>query len=264
MDNRPSNYQGVMTAADRNITIIDDGSTRDDIVRLYSEEHALVWDLLGKMERAAALLPPMFEVHALVATVGKYTLQSRGRKEIEKGWLALYPQEEEQLAKQLPHDTDVLQAIAEDDGTIEIETVSAVEQRSKDEHDGLNPAGLIRLMKEKGIGRPSTYASHVANVHTAAENGLVSIDDNGGFHITDNGVALLACLDDDDLPSLDVDYTARFENDLEAIESGDLSAAQVLRIHLAKLPGVSIDIPDGSPLELDDAPATPGTSRNVK
>ena len=252
-----------MTAADRNITIIDDGSTRADIARLYSEEHADVWELLRKMEQAATLLPPMFEVHALVASIGEYTIQSRGRKEIEKGWLALYPQDEERLTKQLPQDTDVLQAIAENGGEIKAEAVTVIRRRAKDEHRPLNPPELIRLMKKKGIGRPSTYANHVANVHRAANHGLVAIDDDDGFHITKEGLALLACLDEDDLPSLDVDYTARFENDLEAIESGVLSAAQVLRIHLAKLPEISIDIPDGSPLELDDAPTSSDISLNL-
>ena len=45
--------------------------------------------------------------------------------------------------------------------------------------------------------------------------------------------------------------------------SEQLRFLQSAALHLAKLPGVSIDIPDGSPLELGDAPATPGTSHNI-
>ena len=252
-----------MTAAHRNITITDDSESRDDIARLYSEEHAQVWGLIRTMGLAAPMLPPMFEVHALIATAGEHTLQSRGRKKIEKGWLALYPKREERLDKQLPEDTNFLEQIAELEGPVAIGSVTAMRSQASDSISGIDPADLIRLMREKGIGRPSTYANHVGNVYRAAEQGLVSVDEEGGFHITDDGLNLLRCLDMDDVPSLDVDYSARLENDLEAIESGGLSAAQVLRIHLGKLPGVAIDIPDAGPNDLDDTSPTSPRSHAV-
>ena len=250
-----------MTSPHPNITITDPTLTRDDIARLYSEAHADVWEIIRVMGFAAPMRPPTFDVLSLIATAGGCLLQSRGRKEVEKGWLELYPGEESSLERQLPEDADVLEVVAKTSQALAIDTVTVV-RAPEEPRRGVNPGDLLRLMKDKGVGRPSTYAYHVENTFKAVETGLLSSDDTGGFHITESGLALLQCLDsDDDLPSLDVDYSARIEADLQAIEMGTLSAVQVLHAHLAKLPGVTMDVTHAPPASHDRSSQPPPAHR---
>ena len=239
-----------MTSADRNITITNEKATREDIARRYSHEHAQVWDLLKRMGQASGMRPPIFEVHSVLADAGGYTLQSRGRKTVESGWLPHFPAEEELLAKQLPESTEVLEQIAEAGGDAQISGVTVLALPPSAGEETLTPAELIRQMKERRIGRPSTYARHVENVSSSVGRGLVRIDEYDGFRITEPGLALLRCLDLDELPSLDVEYSARFEKHLEAIEKGKVGAIEVLRLHLGALPGVEVQIPHGGEMTL--------------
>ena len=243
-----------MTSADRNITITDETTTREDIARRYSHEHAQVWDLLKRMGQASGMRPPIFEVHSVLADAGGYTLQSRGRKTVESGWLPCFPAEEELLAKQLPESTEVLGQIVEAGGDAQISGVTVLALPPSAGEEALTPAELIRQMKERRIGRPSTYARHVENVSSSVEQGLVRIDEFDGFRITETGLALLRCLDLDELPSLDVEYSARFEGHLEAIEKGKVGAIEVLRLHLGALPGVEVRIPHGGEMTLRNDP----------
>ena len=250
-----------MTGAGRNIRVTDETESRDDIARLYGEEHGDVWDLLRRMGLAAEMRPPIFKVHALVARVGEHIFQSRGRAMVEQGWLTVFPKEDARLERQLPEDPSVLNELAQESSGHDIAAVDVVRDTRQWREQVLTPAALIALMKEKGIGRPSTYARHVERLREAVDQGLVKMDENDGFHITDTGLSLLRCLDMDDLPSLDVAYSAKFEAQLKAIERGELAATDVLRTHLGMLPGVRVDIAKDDALSVESVGPRPTPSR---
>ena len=236
-----------MATAHANISVIDNTLTRDDIQRFYSKDHADVWELIQLMGQAAAMCPPILDVISLVAEAADEILQSRGIREIERGWLELDPQQADRLAMQLPEDPDRLCALAE--GEIRIEGAEAVEDRAKP-GEALDPARLIQIMKDEKIGRPSTYARHIENVFEAVETEMLQIDKKSCFHITDKAAKLIECLDEPDLPTLDMAYSAQLEADLGEIEAGHLTPAQVLRQHLGRLPGIKTAVPDDSPVAL--------------
>jgi hypothetical protein len=223
-----------------NIIIIDESLTREDIEAFYSKAHADVWNLIRTAGLAANMRPPVFEVVSLSARHGEHTAQARGKRQVEPGWTEVYPEEDMTLCRELPEDPSLLEALAS--GPLAIERADVIETRI----GGAGPLGvadLIRVMKDEKVGRPSTYASHVEAMFECVDIGWLSFDEAGRFRMTEAGRVLLDVLADPALPQLGKSYTAELEADLDAIEQGEKSPAQVLRRHLGRLPGVETNIP---------------------
>jgi DNA topoisomerase-1 len=85
-------------------------------------------------------------------------------------------------------------------------------------------SSLVRELEEKGIGRPSTYATILSNIQ---EKRYVELIERK-FHPTDLGF-LVADLLIDNFPSImDVGFTAHMEENLDKIEEEKVSWKQVL------------------------------------
>ncbi len=77
-------------------------------------------------------------------------------------------------------------------------------------------ASLIRAMEEKGIGRPSTYAPTIS---TISDREYV-VRENRQLRPTQLGEAVTAYMVDKFNDIVDVEFTARMENDLDQVEEG--------------------------------------------
>lgn len=77
-------------------------------------------------------------------------------------------------------------------------------------------ARLVKTMEEKGIGRPSTYAP---TLDTIQRRGYTSME-NKRFVPTELGTIVTELLEEFFPEIIDVDFTVKMENDLDAIEDG--------------------------------------------
>lgn len=77
-------------------------------------------------------------------------------------------------------------------------------------------ARLVKTMEELGIGRPSTYAP---TIDTLQRRGYVKLEDRK-FVPTELGVIVLDLLREFFTEIIDVDFTAKMEDDLDSIEEG--------------------------------------------
>ncbi|WP_217585617.1 type I DNA topoisomerase [Lentibacillus saliphilus] len=77
-------------------------------------------------------------------------------------------------------------------------------------------ARLVRTMEEKGIGRPSTYAP---TLDTIQRRGYVSMD-NKRFVPTELGTIVIDIVEEFFPEIINVDFTAKMENDLDSVEDG--------------------------------------------
>lgn len=85
---------------------------------------------------------------------------------------------------------------------------------------GLNKAGLIRALREKGIGRPATYALIVEALLTRK---YVVREPDGQLRLTQRGQEVCEFLIGR-LPDLfDLAYTARMESTLDEVANGKVS-----------------------------------------
>jgi DNA topoisomerase I len=85
-------------------------------------------------------------------------------------------------------------------------------------------ARLVKTMEELGIGRPSTYAP---TIDTIQRRGYVTLD-NKRFLPTELGIIVIEALKEFFPEIIDADFTAKMENDLDAIEEGKVEWVNII------------------------------------
>jgi len=88
-----------------------------------------------------------------------------------------------------------------------------------------NEASLVKTLEEKGIGRPSTYASIISNIQ---DRGYVEKIENR-FMSTELGTVVCKMLIGSFPDVMDVQFTANVEKLLDKIEDGDIKYKKVLK-----------------------------------
>jgi DNA topoisomerase-1 len=78
-------------------------------------------------------------------------------------------------------------------------------------------ASLIRELEEKGIGRPSTYATIVSTIRDRE----YATKEGGRFQPTDLGMEVWQALEKSFPAIFEVDFTARMETELDKVETGE-------------------------------------------
>ena len=86
-------------------------------------------------------------------------------------------------------------------------------------------ATLIKMLEEKGIGRPSTYAMILSTIQ---ERKYVDRD-QGKFFPTELGFAVTDLLQESFPDIVDVRFTAKMEEELDRVEEGDLPAKTLMQ-----------------------------------
>jgi DNA topoisomerase-1 len=192
----------------------------DDVFKLYQ----LIWQRFV----ASQMLPAVFDQTTIDISAGDYAFRATGSVQKFDGYLRVY---------QLP----VAAADREDDERddegegkalprVEEGQVLRLDQIRPDQHFTEPPpryteATLVKDLEEKGIGRPSTYASIIS---TIVEREYVR-KDQGRFTPTMLGerVSVLLVKSFDDV--FDVTFTARLEEELDEIEEGKLPWRDAVR-----------------------------------
>jgi len=85
-------------------------------------------------------------------------------------------------------------------------------------------ATLVKTLEERGIGRPSTYASIISTIQ---DRGYVRLQDKR-FYPEDVGEVVTSKLIEHFPDIVDVNFTAEMEEDLDEIAEGDLGRVHVL------------------------------------
>lgn len=86
-------------------------------------------------------------------------------------------------------------------------------------------ATLVKILEEKGIGRPSTYAPIIA---TIVSRGYV-LRQKKQFEPTELGILVIEMLKEYFPDIIDVEFTASMEEKLDQVEEGKLSWKQIIR-----------------------------------
>ena len=85
-------------------------------------------------------------------------------------------------------------------------------------------ARLVKTLEELGIGRPSTYAP---TLDTIQKRGYVALD-NKRFIPTELGEIVVEAMNEFFPDILDVEFTAKMENDLDSVEDGKVEWVNVI------------------------------------
>lgn len=187
--------------------------------------YALIW----KRFVASQMSPALYTVTGAVIYAGKaqgqpfpMEFRAQGRSLLLDGFLKVYEEptdegeESDEETGTLPplKDNQLLQLVA-----------PQVEEHLTRAPARYTEAALVQALEQRGIGRPSTYASMVK---TVKDKGYVRISQKR-LVPTENGIVLCDFLIAHFADVLAYDYTARLEDQLDRIASGNTTRLEVLR-----------------------------------
>ena len=217
----PNLYKGKKAAQDAHEAIrpTDVSRTPESIARSLTEEQLKLYRLIWQRFVASQMMPAVFDVTtakiaALSSKTGKtYDFRLSGSVVRFDGFLKVYEVAEEQKddddesANKLPNLDDVK--------LLELEKLDD-EQHFTSPPPRYNEASLVKVLEERGIGRPSTYASIINTIQDREYVTKIS----GRFYPTEIGVVVCDLLVKNFPYIFDVAYTARLEEELDEIEEG--------------------------------------------
>jgi len=193
----------------------------DDLKDVLSDDQFRLYDLIWKRAMACQMN------NALIDTVqvefdcgGDATFRANGSVVAFAGFLAAY--EESAPANQKEQESK-LPDMNEGD-FVSVQEIRA-EQHFTEPPPRYSEASLVKSLEEFGIGRPSTYASII---QTLLRRKYVELD-RRRFVPTDTGRVVARFLGEHFRPYVDYDFTARMEDELDAISRGEMDWIPPLR-----------------------------------
>ena len=185
----------------------------DDLFKLYQ----LIWQRFV----ASQMLPAIIDQTTIDISAGDYTFRATGSVQKFDGYLRVYQipasnADREDDEKDDEGEGRALPQVAEGQ-TLRLDTIRP-DQHFTEPPPRYNDATLVKELEEKGIGRPSTYASIISTIiereYVTKEQGRISPTMLG------EKVSLLLVKSFEDI--FDVTFTARLEEELDEIEEGKL------------------------------------------
>jgi DNA topoisomerase-1 len=176
------------------------------------EEKELKLFNLIKERFLASQMPPAIFVETKLdiknkSGLNKYILRANGQILKFDGYIKVWKQKYEE--KEIPN--------LEKGNLVDLKKIEASEHETTPP-PRYNEASLVKLLEEKGIGRPSTYASIISVIKY---RNYVEMDSSRRFHATEMGELVTKLLKDHFPNIVDTNFTAKMEEDLDSVAEGN-------------------------------------------
>ena len=186
------------------------------------EDHLALYRLIYIRFLTSQMIPAIYHRTEIQGTIGKISAEAVGYRLKQPGFLELF-------RKTHPdHGYEEVELPALDPGTVLPVNNIWPEPRETRSPARYREGSLVRELKNRGIGRPSTYGDILAKIKRA----------RGGFGYvrkvrrtlrpTERGISLCNYLHEKYPQVITYDYTAKMEQELEKIEHGKLSYEEYL------------------------------------
>jgi DNA topoisomerase-1 len=223
---RPIRYKSKKGAQDAHEAIRPTtvGRTPESVRGFLGPDEFELYKLIWQRFVASQMNPAIFELTTIDITVGDYVFRATGSVLKFKGFLAVYGGAKEQK-EELGEDEDLkhpLPAVKEGEA-LRLHKLLP-EQHFTQPPPRYNEATLVKALEEKGIGRPSTYAT----ILSVIQNRAYVHKEQRRFYPTELGIVVNDLLVKHFTDIFDVAYTARMEEELDEVEEGKLSWVEAL------------------------------------
>jgi DNA topoisomerase-1 len=218
----PNEYRGKKDAQDAHEAIrpSDASRTPESVARYLSDEQLKLYRLIWQRFVASQMMPALFDVTtakiaaASAKTAKTYDFRVSGSVLRFDGFLKVYEVAEDKNADDDDESKNKLPSL--DAGkALGLEKLEA-EDHFTSPPPRYNEASLVKVLEERGIGRPSTYASIISTIQDREYVTKIS----GRFYPTEIGMVVCDLLVKNFPYIFDVQYTARLEEELDDIEEG--------------------------------------------
>ena len=227
---KPNFYKSKKDAQEAHEAIRPTDAARapEDVRRYLDEDLFKLYQLIWQRFVASQMLPAIFDQTTIDISAGEYTFRATGSVQKFDGYLRVYQRPEAGADREDEEKDDegegrALPQVTEGQ-TLRLEQVRP-EQHFTEPPPRYTEATLVKELEEKGIGRPSTYATIIS---TIVEREYVN-KDQGRFTPTMLGEKVSELLVKSFEDIFDVTFTARLEEELDEIEEGKLPWRQSVK-----------------------------------
>ncbi len=215
-------YRGRSSAQDAHEAIrpVDVLITPDSIKAALTRDQYQLYKLIYARFVASQMTDARFATRTIDIKGDGVLLRYYGEVKRFAGFTAVY----EESTDEAEDPSQAFLADAQEGDAVQVKDV-AINQHFTQPPSRYTEASLVRTLEEKGIGRPSTYAPTVT---TVIARGYVSREKKR-LYPTELGRMVNALMEEYFATIVDPDFTARLENELDAVEAGKLHWRDVLR-----------------------------------
>ncbi len=192
-----------------------------------------LYELIWKKFVASQMPEAIDQITTVLIAAGKnYLLKTTGTQNLFPGFLLAYGFTEEKSAKKEKTEDEAgeaeeenlsLPVLVKGEGLFQHE-IRCLQHFTKPPAR-FNDASLVKILEEKGIGRPSTYAP---TIYTLLSRGYAERK-SGALHPTELGETVVDLLVKHFPRILDYEFTASMEEELDKVEEGELQWTKAVR-----------------------------------
>ncbi|MCP3926653.1 MAG: type I DNA topoisomerase [Desulfobacterales bacterium] len=195
-------------------------NTPEKIASYLSPDQLSLYTLIWRRFVASQMSQALIDQNTISIDAGIYTFTVSGSTVKFAGFMSLYMNEEDTKEKDKKK-----QALPELKEGMDLKSLKIIPKQ----HFTMPPprfseASLVKELEEKGIGRPSTYATILSTIR---EKGYVDFM-NRYFRPSELGFIVTDLLVENFPDVLDVAFTAKMEENLDKVETGDTSFIDLL------------------------------------
>ena len=188
--------------------------TPDSVKKYLTPDQFRLYDLIWKRTIACQMIPALYDtVAAEIACGSGNAFRATGSTLVKPGFIAVYQEGVDDKADE--EDDKALPELNEGDRLL-LEGIETT-QHFTEPPPRYSEASLVKALEERGIGRPSTYATIIS---TLQNREYVEMDARR-FIPTDIGRIVSRFLTDHFTQYVDYDFTAKLEDELDAVARGE-------------------------------------------
>ncbi|WP_394512716.1 type I DNA topoisomerase [Priestia aryabhattai] len=214
-EKKNSNAQDAHEAIRPTSALRKPGEVKEFLSRDQYRLYKLVWERFVASQMAPAIMDTM----AVDLRNGDVTFRANGSKVKFPGFMKVYVEGNDD---QVEEKENLLPDLEE--GEVAYSKDIDEKQHFTQPPPRYTEARLVKTLEELGIGRPSTYAP---TLDTIQKRGYVALD-NKRFVPTELGEIVLELVLEFFPEILDVEFTAKMENDLDEVEDGNVQWVRVI------------------------------------
>jgi len=186
---------------------------KDSLPRDHYRLYKLIWERFV----ASLMVPAEYDTLSVKIKAGEYGFRASGSILRFDGYLAAYKKNEEK-----EEDTKI--PVLQEKEKLKLVKLDPA-QHFTQAPPRYTEAMLVKSMEELGIGRPSTYSATISNITQR----YYVIKENKMFYVTELGKIVNEIMKTNFGDIVDIDFTAKMEEDLDRIEEGKLEWKEVIR-----------------------------------
>ncbi|HBQ27661.1 MAG TPA: type I DNA topoisomerase [Syntrophomonas sp.] len=216
--NSPNEYKNKQGTQDAHEAIRPTSATRtpESVKQFLSRDQYRLYKLIWDRFIASQMTPAVYDTITVDIVAGDYGLRASSSQLKFAGYKKVYKDSEEEEIK------NFIPQLKKGEEVFLQET--RPEQHFTQPPPRFSEASLIKLLEEKNIGRPSTYAPII---DTILKRNYVERQ-NKQFAPTELGFIVVDLLKNNFNDIVDVEFTARMEENLDMVEEGEMNWTQVV------------------------------------